>query len=250
MGIVKYRKIIISIIGLLLTIIAFSTQLISHSVEQLKTSGIPENSIYIALIIPVIAFFITFSRIIVGISLNNFITSAVIIICSFIIGILPVIVLIILITLIGLILRTLLSDFHCHFVSKIALMLSFLSVILLILLPFIQKYLSNDTNLIIVSIIIFITIIEKYLNFKITKNKIFEDLKNLCVIVISSVIFYFLLGGKLIIGSILIQFTQLKYLITVYPDSIILFIILNLIIGIYTGLRISEMIKFRKLIFK
>src|SRR5690606_21984362 len=120
---------------------------------------------------------------------------------SFIIG-LPLTILILIGTIFfGVLIKLLLTNYHFHFISKLSIILSSVSIITIFLFYFLIKnsLFSYTTSpfLILYTVIVIALIVEKYLNFKITKNKVIDDLDQIFRTLLFCIFCFFLLGGKI-----------------------------------------------------
>ncbi len=248
-------KILLTLFGIATLIVLTYLQIITKSIANLTAIGIDTATIYLLFILPVITLFISFARIILGINVGNFFMSIVLILASYVIGLIPVLLFLIISYILGLAFRTLIYDFHIHFVSKLSLIISAISICLLVLLQFLLNPIvigtPVDLNLLIIYVVlIFSLLIDKYLNFKITRVKLRDDLVQLSNTVLFTIVTYLILGGVLFFGESRIQFTAVQDFLLNNPESILFVLAFNVLIGLYTGLRLSEVFKFRKLIFK
>jgi hypothetical protein len=228
--------------------------LISHSLAILQQAGISPEILFLTLILPFIGLFLAVSRIIIGINIPNTFVPLTIVLTSFIIGPVLTFELMIISLVLGYFCKFLISEFRLHFAVKISVIISLLSIGLLLTFPLLRDdHLLNSGNghLVIIYGILMISLInEKYLTFKLSKTNIYNDLKNSFNTFVFSLFSYFILGGKLTIGSQIYQFSYLKDFIQVFPESVFIALFMTIMIGRYTGLRLSEMFRFRKLIFK
>lgn len=242
---IDLKKIIfISIFVITCILLGFLGQ-ISHAINLLQSSGIDQNTLYLLLIIPFIALFISFCRIIIGINVPTILIPTILIFSLFTIGFNTTLLFLCLSIILALLGKYLITEFHLHFSSKISIIFSFVSIGLILALPFLKNTLALTATA-IYPILIVCFINEKQFSFKISKSSLINDFKSILKVVAFSLFCFFILGG--IILSY--QFPEIKQFILAYPESILLAFLLNFVIGQYTGLRISEVIRFRKLIFK
>jgi hypothetical protein len=239
------KKLIFSGIFIIACILLAVFGQISHAINLLQSSGIDRNTLFLLLITPFIALFISFCRIMIGINVPTILIPTILIFSLFTIGLNTTIIFLCLSIALALLGKYLIAEFHLHFSTKISLIFSFVSIGLILALPLLKDTLSL-TAAAIYPILVISFINEKQFSFKISKNSLINDFKSILKVIAFSILCFFLLGGVLY-GF---QFPEIKQLILAYPESILLALMINFIIGQYTGLRATEVIRFRKLIFK
>lgn len=242
---IDVKKIIFSVIFVVACLAIAIFGLIPNSLSQLAISGVDQNMLYLLLIIPFLALIVSVSRIIIGINVPTLLIPTILVCSLFAIGFdLTVIFLFISIAL-ALLGKYLITEFHLHFSTKLSIIFSFVSIGLILILPLLKTpFLITTAAIYPILVISFVN--EKQFSFKLTKSSLISDFKSIFKTIIFSVICFILLGGTVFNY----QFSLFKDLITAFPDSILAAFLLNFLIGHYTGLRITEVIRFRKLIFK
>ncbi len=228
--------------------------LLSQSLAVLMDAGISSEILYLTLILPFIGLFLAISRIIVGVNLPNTFVPLTIVLTSFIIGPAITFELMIISLVLGYLCKFLISEFRLHFAVKISVIISLLSIGLILAFPLLKQdqiFNSGNGHMVVIYGILIISLInEKYITFKLSKSNIVNDLKNSFNTFLFALFSYLILGGKLIINGQTYQLAHLKDFIQAFPESVFWALFLTIIIGRYTGLRLSEIIRFRKLIFK
>lgn len=233
----------------LLGLIPAFSGLFRVSISHLLQLGVNIDQIYLLLIVPCIALIIATSRIIVGMNVSSIIVPSILVACCFILG--PILTGIIFIgsALMALFIKYLLNELHMHFSAKMPVIVNLVFILVLLLAPIlIENYAISSITLPSISLIMITLALltEKFLSFKMTQNGLMTDFKNLFKTSLFSLATYLFLGGDLL-GF---KWTVVKDFILFFPEIISVCVILNLLIGRYTGLRISELIRFRDLIFK
>ena len=241
----ELRKILLSSIFIIICILLSIFGQISAAIMALRSAGIDQNTLYLLLITPFIALFISFCRIIIGINVPTILIPTILIFSLFTIGLDISIVFLFLSIIIALIGKYLITEFHLHFNSKISIIFSFVSIGLILALPLLRNSL-NITTAAIYPILIVCFINEKQFSFKISKNSLINDFKSVIKVTFFAILCFYLLGGTVFNLS----FSGIRALILAFPESILLAFLINFLIGQYTGLRLTEVIRFRKLIFK
>lgn len=227
--------------------------LLSHSVATLQASGISPDIIFLVETLPFIGLFLAFFRIILGINVPNMFVPIIIILTSMVLGLIMTLEVLIISIFLAYIAKFLIGEFHLHFAVKSSLIISQVAIGLLLILPFLRNsslFSASNSHLVIIYGLLVVSIVnEKFLSVKMTTNNLWIDLKNIFKTLIFSIISFILLGGEINLNSFQFEWTWLKTIIITYPETIIIALFLTLAIGRYTGLRLSEIIRFRKLIF-
>ena len=227
--------------------------LLSHSVAALQAAGVSSDIIFLVETLPFTGLFLAFFRIILGINVPNMFVSIVIIITSLVLGLIITLEVLLISVILAYIGKFLINEFHLHFAVKSSLIISQVAIGLIIILPYLRESsLFNPTNshLVIVYGLLIISIInDKFLSIKMSVNNLWHDFKNILKTIFFSTICFFMLGGEIGLFGLKIQWDWLKTAIINYPETIFIALLLTLAIGRYTGLRLSEIIRFRKLIF-
>ncbi len=254
MDINKQRIWILTIISILAVIIIISLGTIGHSLDLLIKAGISKDILYLILVLPFIGLFLSFSRIMIGVNVQGASVPVITIISAFILGPLITFELLLIGLIFGYISKLSILDLRLHFAVKVSIILTILTIGLLFSLPIINLISpfpqALGASIIVFGILLIALFNDKYLTFKVTKNSIKKNFKNIVNTFIFSYISYFLLGGLFVINNSRIHFSYLQSFINQYPDSIFLALLLTIIIGSYSGLMLTELFRFRKLIFK
>src|SRR3989339_79143 len=206
--------------------------LVNYFIER----GVPSDSVYLILIIPFLSFIIIFFRNVVGINTFGLFTPIIVTIAFYILG-LPL-------GLMTFFLAVTVSQFIKYFsdkieilhLSKVALNLSFISISFLFLIALILKFnLALSLTGAIFPMLVMTTLSEKFMEAKSEtgmKSAVLGVLETLLVVM---VLYYFMIWS--FFDNLLIS----------WPEIVIFPILLTLLLGKFTGLRISEYIRFRSL---
>lgn len=208
--------------------------LISYFVDQ----GVPLMTVVLLLMFPIIATMIAFFRQVIGIKAFGIYTPSIIIFAYFATGIKYGVVLFVSVILVGMVVRVLLKRLRILYLPRVAITLSIVALAMLIMLVFGGSF--QRTGLAAVSIfplLIMITLVEKFIATQIEKGNKTAFYLALETLVIS------------IIGYYLLKWGFLVKMVMAYPWVILLTIPINVLLGKWTGLRISEYFRFKE-IFK
>jgi len=199
--------------------------------------GIPEKTIVLLLLLPIIATIVAIIRQIIGFKTFGIYVPSILTIVFLDVGLGPGLIVFLAILFTGTFFRYLLKKVRLLYLSRMALVLTLvgISVILLFLLA---AYLgiNSITRMSIISVLIMIILVERFVNAQIERG--FEDAATLTLETLAiSVVGYFILVWQ-----------SLQNFILHYPWIVLIIILLNLILGRWSGLRLMEYIRFREVL--
>jgi len=213
---------------------------ISPIIHFFISEGVPFQTIILLLMLPVIATFIALLRQVIGFKAFGIYTP---LITTFAFlatnGLRYGVAIFLVIIFIGMLMRFVLKPFRLLYLPRVAIMLTIVSLVILTMLVFGGNL--KRTGLASVSIfpiLIMITLVEKFIAAQIEKGSkaalilAFETL-------IISILGFYIASWETLIG-----------LLIAHPWTILLTIPLNILIGKWTGLRVSEYFRFRSIIKK
>jgi len=218
----------------------------SAFVEYAVLQGVPIETVTLILMLPIVVMIIAFFRQVVGIKAFGIYTPALIIFAflaikaeagSFWGGVRYGIVIFATVIAVGTLARILLRRFRLLYLPRVAIVISIVSLSTLLML--ILGGMDKRTGLASVSIfpiLIMITLVEKFVTVQIEKGgkaAIYLSLETLFI----SIIGYSIASWPLLIVSL-----------QNYPWLVFVAILINIFLGKWTGLRLSEVIRFKKLI--
>lgn len=222
----------------------------SYFVDILVETGVPDNTIALLLLLPVIATVVAFTKQVIGITTFGIYTPSIITLSFLIIGMYAGILTLLVVILIGFLARVLLKKVRMLFIPKMAIVITLVSLILFILL-IISLYLgffdAQFLSIAIFPMLILSTLVEKFISVKTDKGLSSASVLMFSTIAVS-IIAYFIAGGEIDLGFTVIRFEFLKNLMLGYPEIIILFIFINILLGKWSGLRVLERIRFREVL--
>lgn len=213
------------------------TNFISFGVNYLVNKGIPINSITLILMLPVIATILSFSRQVIGIKAFGIVTPAMTTLSFLVLGLPYGLIIFSAILASGSFTRMLMRQFHLLYLPRMALVLTGASIA--ILLVFGLGAATDNTALAsfsIFPILILALLAEEFiaLQFKAgAKSALTVTAWTLAL----SIGCYFIVSWQL-----------LRTLFVSYPEIVLLAIPMNILLGKWTGLRLTEYIRFRRLL--
>lgn len=213
---------------------------ISPLIRFFLIEGVPFETIILILMLPIIATLIAFLRQVVGIKAFGIYTPLIITFAFLATnGLRYGVAIFLAVIFIGMLMRFILKPFRLLYLPRVAIMLTVVAVLILLLLVFGGNL--RRTGLASVSIfpiLIMITLVEKFVAVQIEKgNK-------------TALILAFETLAISIIGFYIASWKALIEFLVAYPWAIFLTIPFNIIIGRWTGLRVSEYIRFKDIIKK
>jgi hypothetical protein len=211
--------------------------LLSTLVNFMVTKGVSSEMIILLLMLPVILMIVTFLKQVVGVTTFGLYTPAVITLSMIALGWKIGLVLLAIILFAGYAMRALMRRYRLLYIPKIAIILTVTSLVLLLVLAVAAAFgitLAPDTVFIL---LIMTTLSEEFMSVKAEMG-------------LRSALFA--VGETVMVSLIcfsIVQWNVFESLILAYPEIIILTLAVDIFLGRWTGLRVSEVIRFRE-IFK
>lgn len=222
----------------------------SYFVNILINNGIPDNTIALLLLLPVIATIVAFMKQFVGVTTFGIYTPSIITLSFLVIGMHAGLLTLAVAIGMGALMRPLLKKVRMLFIPKMAIVITVVSLTLLLLLIssiYLNLFDAQFLSIAIFPMLILSTLVEKFVSVKTNKG-----LSSAAALMISTVIVaiiaYFIAGGEINLGFITFKFEFIKSLVLTYPEIVFLLIIVNIILGKWSGLRILEKIRFREVL--
>ncbi len=221
----------------------------TYFVNLLVSYGIPDNTIALLLLLPVIATVVAIMRQVIGVTTFGIYTPSIITLSFLIIGIYAGLLTLLTAIIIGSIARPLLNKIRMLFIPKMAIVITLVTFVLfLVIISSISLGLFDATflSIAIFPMLILSTLVEKFVSAKGEKSY-----KSASVIMFStlivSLIAYFIAGGEINLYFTILRIDFFKQMMLNYPELIFLIIIINILLGKWTGLRLMERIRFREI---
>lgn len=223
---------------------------ISYFVNILVDNGIPDNTIALLLLLPVIATVVAFMRQVVGITTFGIYTPSIITLSFLIIGMQAGLLTLLAAIAVGVLTKPLLKRLRMLFVPKMAIVLTVVSfTLLLILISGIKMDLFNAqfVSIAIFPMLILGTLVEKFMSTK-TESGFSTATVLMGETLLVSIVAYFIAGGEVDLWFVSFKFEFIKNLMLTYPEIVILLLIINIALGKWSGLRVLERIRFREVL--
>ncbi len=200
--------------------------------------GVPKETLIFLLMLPIIAIVISFTRQVIGIKGFGIYTPLIITFAFLVTGLKYGLIFFITIILVGTLTRLFIRKFRLLYLPRMAITLTIVSLVVLIIFYF-GAY-SQKTDLITISIfviLIMITLVEKFLVAQIEKGGRGAILLTSETLILSIICYW------------IASWSSLQIFILSHPFvTIFLAIIISILLGKWTGLRLTEYFRFRELI--
>ncbi len=209
----------------------------SNIVQFIADQGVNIETIYLILALPFVATLIAAFRQVAGIRSFGIYTPLVLTFAFWAIGLKYGLAVFAVILVVGVVVRYILKDFHLLYMSKVAIVLTVISLAILILLAvagYFQRRGFASTS--ILPILILITLIEKFAFTQVEKGFRTAATLSIGTLVIATVCYYF------------VVWDVFRSLVLNHPEYIFIALIIDAFLGKWTGLRLSEYLRFRKVI--
>jgi len=224
---------------------------LSFFIDFLTEKGIPDNTLLLILLLPVIATVIAVMKQVVGIKTLGIYTPTIITLIFLLLGLQFGVIVLLFIIALGTLTNKALRPLKLLYIPKMALTLTAVAITIFVLLT-ITVYLNlfdiEFISLAIFPVIIMGTLTEKFVSLRSEKG-LPVSLIIMFETFFVSLVAYFIAGGKIDLYFIHIQWNYIQNLVLNHPEVLALFVALNLYLGRWTGLRLSEYIQFSE-VFK
>lgn len=223
---------------------SFLTSTINFLIEK----NVPINSIILILMLPVIVTVIAFLKQIIGLSTLGVYTPAIITLSFLALDLRLGLIFLLATMIVGSITHSFFRRYRLLYIPRMAVLLSIVSLTIIGILTVGSFFnISRIASVSIFPMLVMSTLAEKFVSIqgdKGFKSAFYTMLETIFVAIVA----YVIVGGEvdLIFTNIKIEFV--RTLIFSYPELIFLFILINIALGRWTGLRLSEYIRFREIL--
>ncbi len=221
---------------------------LSNTVNYLISNGVDANAIQLIFFIPIVATIVVFMRQVLGMNTFGMYTPIILCLTFLILGLNLSLVTIAAAFIISIVTRYALKKVHLLFMPKLAIVMIMITLVVLgILIAGVGlKLISGQFfSSAIFPMLILGSITEKFASAQ-SDGGFWKGLSITLQTILISMISYIAVGGKIELGIVNFSWNFLKELVINYPETIILFLIFNILLGKWTGLRLVEYIRFRE----
>jgi len=206
--------------------------------QYMINQGVPQETVVLLLMLPIVATIIAFARQIIGIKGFGIYTPLIIAFAFLVTGLKYGLAFFMVILLVGTLMRLLVKKFRLLYLPRMAIVLNMVALAILIL--FLVGAYTDQKGLILApvfAILIMITLVEKFVVAQIEQGARGAIILTTETLILSVVCYW------------IASWSWLQNLALLYPIWIILIsIIVNILLGKWTGLRLSEYFRFREVI--
>jgi hypothetical protein len=209
-------------------------------VNFIVAQGVPIQTVFLLLMLPIIATLVAFFRQVIGIKAFGIYTPSIITFALIAFdpnGIKYGIAIFVSVILVGMVSRLILKNFRLLYLPRVAITLSIVSLAILgILVLGGSQQRTGLASISIFPLLIMITLSEKFVATQIEKGSRIAFILAIETLIIS------------VIGYYLVSWKALEALLLNYPWIVLLTFIINFSLGKWTGLRLTEYFRFRKIL--
>lgn len=209
----------------------------SGIMQFITSQGVDIEMAYLILSLPFLATLVAIFRQIVGIKSFGIYTPLSLAFAFWATGLKYGLLIFIIILTTGTMVRYLLKNFTLLYIPRMAIVITAISIATLVMLT-IAGYMEEGelASTSILAILILITLIEKFISTQVEKGFRTALLLSIETLIISTVCYYIVIWDKF------------RNLVLEHPEYIFLLFIVNIILGRWTGLRLSEYFRFKGVI--
>ncbi len=209
------------------------TNFIAFAIQHSVRAGVPSNTVILILLLPLLATFVVFFRHVVGVPSLAMLLPVALSITLVATGIAAGLILLTTIILTSTLARLILRRFRIMQFAKMALTIFIVSVgILATLTISAQIGILAVTQISIFPVLLLILLSQNIVELQIDRT--FPDMVMISAITVS-------LG---VLGYFLLSYEPIRNFVILYPESMLIVIPLNILIGRYFGLRFTEYFRF------
>lgn len=210
------------------------TNFTAYAVQYAVNAGVPANTIILIMLLPFLATIVVASRYLIGLTSMGLLVPIALSITLLATGIIPGLVMLLAILVASFFSRFLLKKIRIMQMPKMALSMIFVGVFLFAALTISASLQLFDVrDLSIFPILLLLILSDRVVALFLERN-LQETIEVTSVTLI--------LG---MIGFILLSWEWLRFLVLVYPELVLLLIPINIAIGRYFGLRVTEYFRFQ-----
>ena len=207
---------------------------LTYIVNGMIAKGVPTSTVILLLVLPVIATILAFFKQVVGITTFGLYTPSIIALSFLALGWGLGVLFLFFIILTGYATRALMKRWRLLYIPKVAIILTVVSVTLLLLLgtsAFFGVAVTRETVFIL---LVMSTLAESFLNLKT------EEGWNAALLGISETI------AVALLCVFIVQWGAFQSMLLAYPELILLTLVINAVLGRYSGLRLVEYFRFQE----
>ncbi|MDP3971063.1 MAG: 7TM domain-containing protein [bacterium] len=211
----------------------------SYGINYLINQGVSPDTLFLLLILPIVATIIAFGRQIVGVKAFGIYVPSIIALTFVVTQLKYGLVLFLLLLVVATVSRLLVRYLRILYMPRMAIVLTIVSLSIFIMF-IAASYLGRSS---IVTISIFPILVMIILTEKFVEAQIEQGNRTAIVLTIETLVLAIISYG-------IVTWGVFETFIMAYPEAVLLTLVLNFVFGRFTGLRLFEYIRFRKLFKK
>lgn len=209
--------------------------LLTVIVTFLLTHGVASQTVILLLLLPIIATILSFLKQVVGLTTFGLYTPSIIALSFLSLGWMVGLAFLLVIVAVSYGMRMLMRRWRILYVPKMAIILIAVSFGVLVLIA-----IGASLSIVLAPDTIFILLIMSTLSESLLATKIEEGWQSAMQGIAETII-------AALLCVLVVQWSALQSFVLAYPEAVLLTIIINVCIGRYTGLRLSEYFRFREI---
>lgn len=209
----------------------------SEIIQFIASQGVDVEMAYLILSLPYLATLIAVFRQIIGIKSFGIYTPLALSFAFWATGLKYGLAIFIMILMTGTLVRYFLKNFTLLYIPRMAIVITAISIATLAVITvggYMQETALASTS--ILAILILITLIEKFISTQVEKGFRTASLLSIETLIISTVCYYIVIWDKF------------RNMVLEHPEYILFLFIVNMLLGRWTGLRLSEYFRFKGVI--
>jgi len=206
---------------------------LSTLTNAMLVRGVPSQTVILLLVLPVIATILAFLKQVVGITSFGLYTPSIIALSFLALGWQMGVLFLVAILLVGYGARRLMHGWRILYIPKVAIILTVVSIALLLLMSVGAMMGLTFTRETIFLLLIMSTLAESFLNLK-TEQGLTSAILAVGETVLAALVCVFL-----------VQWGPFQSLLLAYPELLLLTVVVNVLLGRWSGLRLVEYFRFR-----
>lgn len=223
---------------------------VSYFLSILTEKGVPDNTLALLLLLPVIATVVAMMKQLVGLTTMGIYTPIIITISFLIIGFYFGLFTLLTVLVIGGLTRHLLRKVKLLFIPKMAIVLTLVALTLILILIttlYLGTFNATFFSLAIFPMVILSTLVEKFVSIK-TEKGLLSAVILMGETIVVSIVAFIVAGGEVGLGFMTIKWDFVRNLMLNFPELIFVLIGINILLGRWSGLRLLEFIRFREVL--
>lgn len=207
---------------------------LSALVNLMLTKGVPSQTVILLLVLPVIAMILAFLKQIIGITTFGLYTPSIIALSFLALGWQIGVLFLCFIVATGYLTRMVMRRWRLLYIPKVAIILTVVSVTLLLLMGVSAYFDITFSRETIFILLIMSTLAESFLNLK-TEQGWTSAIIGIAETIMAALLCVFI-----------VQWTVFQSMILAYPELLLFTVVVDIILGRWTGLRLVEYFRFRE----